>query len=85
MTREFKTVDYEQSGRQPLTINDCLPADHSAGFIVSIVAMLDLSVFYKRYAAVGGEPYDPKMLLALLLYGYETGVKRPSRAFRFVS
>ena len=74
MTREFTTVDYEHSGQQRLTINDCLPAEHLARFIVNIVAMLDLSVFYHHYAAVGGKPYDPKMLLALWLYGYATGV-----------
>jgi hypothetical protein len=37
MARKFKTVDHEQSGRQTLTIDDCLPADHLAGFIVAIV------------------------------------------------
>lgn len=74
MARKFKTVDYEQSGQQTLTIDDCLPADHLARFIVAIVAMLDLSVFYAHYAAVGGEPHDPKVLLGLLLYAYATGV-----------
>jgi len=74
MARKFKTVDYEQSGQQRLTIDDCLPADHLARFIVAIVAMLDLSAFYACYAAVGGEPFDPKVLLALLLYAYATGV-----------
>jgi transposase len=74
MARKFRTVDYEQSGQQRLTIDDCLPADHLARFIVGIVEMLDLGVFYAYYAAVGGEPLDPKMLLALLLYAYATGV-----------
>lgn len=74
MARKFKTVDYEQSGQQTLTIDDCLPANHLARFIVVIVGMLDLSVFYTYYAAVGGEPIDPQVLLALLLYGYATGV-----------
>ena len=73
MARKFKTVDYEQSGQQRLTIDDCLPAEHLARFIVAIVAMLDLTGFYARYAAVGGEAYDPKVLLALLLYAYATG------------
>jgi transposase len=74
MARKFKTVDYEQSGQQTLTIDECLPADHLARFIIAIVAMLDLSVFYARYASVGGEPIDPKVLLALLVYAYATGV-----------
>jgi len=74
MARKFKTVDYEQSGQQRLTIDECLPADHLARFIVAIVGMLDLDVFYAYYAAMGGEPMDPKVLLALLLYAYATGV-----------
>jgi transposase len=45
-----------------------------ARFIVAIVEMLDLDVFYAYYAAVGGEPIDPQVLLALLLYAYATGV-----------
>lgn len=74
MARRFRTVDYEQSGQQKLTIDDCLPGDHLARFIVTIIGMLDLGVFYAYYAAVGGEPVDPKILLALLLYAYATGV-----------
>ena len=74
MARKFKTVDYEQSGQQMLRIDDCLPANHLARFIVGIVEMLDLKVFYAYYAAVGGEPIDPKVLLGLMLYGYATGV-----------
>lgn len=74
MARKFKTVDYEQSGQQKLTIDDCLPATHLARFIVLIVGMLDLSAFYGYYAATGGEALDPKVLLGLLLYAYATGM-----------
>jgi transposase len=74
MARKFKTVDYERSGQQTLTIDDCLPADHLARFIVAIIEMLDLGVFYAYYAEVGGEPIDPPVLLGLLLYGYATGL-----------
>lgn len=74
MARKFKTVDYKQSGQQPLKLDDCLPANHLARFIVGIIEMLNLDVFYGYYAAVGGEPIDPKVLLGLILYGYTTGV-----------
>jgi transposase len=74
MARKFKTVDYARSGQQTLRIDDCLPAEHLARFIVAIVGMLDLSAFYAYYAAVGGEPLDPQVLLSLLLYAYTTGV-----------
>jgi len=74
MARRFKRVDYERSGQQTLTIDECLPPDHLARFVVGIIALLDLSVFYARYAPVGGEAYAPEILLGLLLYGYATGV-----------
>lgn len=74
MARQFKKVDYEKSGQQTITINDVLPTDHLARFIVNIVALLDLSAIYSQYGAVGGEAYAPELLLGLLLYGYVTGV-----------
>jgi len=74
MARRFRTVDYEQSGKQTITIDDCLPASHLARFMVEIIALLDLSAFYAHYAPVGGEPIAPEILLGLLLFGYATGV-----------
>lgn len=74
MARQFKKVDYEKSGQQTITINDVLPADHLARFIVNMVALLDLSAIYGQYGAVGGKAYAPELLLGLLLYGYVTGV-----------
>jgi len=74
MARRFKKVDYEKSGQQTITIDDVLPEDHLARFIVSMVTMLDLSAIYGQYGAVGGEAYAPEVLLGLLLYGYVTGV-----------
>jgi transposase len=74
MARKFKTVDYEAALHQAVTVEECLSPNHLARFIVSIIAQLDLSRIYARYAPVGGEPIDPKVLLGLLLYGYATGV-----------
>lgn len=74
MARRFKRVDYEQSLGQTVTIRECLPADHLARFIVAVIALLDLSAIYARYAPVGGEAYAPEILLGLLFYGYATGV-----------
>jgi len=74
MARKFKTVDYEKSLQQTLTIAECLPPDHLSRFIVGIIAMLDLGVIYTRYAPRGGEPYAPEILLGLLFYGYASGV-----------
>ncbi len=74
MARKFKTVDYEQSLKQTVTIEECLPPGHLARFIVEIIAMLDLSSIYAHYAPRGGEPYAPEIVLGLLFYGYATGV-----------
>ena len=74
MARNFKTVDYEQSLKQKVTIEECLSPDHLARFVVTVIAMLDLSAIYMRYAPRGGEPYAPEILLGLLFYGYATGV-----------
>jgi len=75
MARRFKmVVDYEEVLDQAVTIREILPPDHLARFIVKVVAWLDLSAIYARYAPVGGEAYAPEILLALLFYGYATGV-----------
>jgi transposase len=74
MARNFKTVDYKQSLKQTVTIEECLPPDHLARFVVMVIAVLDLSAIYMRYAPRGGEPYAPEILLGLLFYGYATGV-----------
>ena len=74
MARRFKKVNYEDSGKQTVTIDDCLPADHLARFIVAIISILDLSAIYARYAPVGGEAFAPEILLGLLMYGYARGV-----------
>jgi transposase len=74
MARNFKTVDYEQSLKQTVTIEECLSPDHLARFVVTVIAMLNLSAIYVQYAPRGGEPYAPEILLGLLFYGYATGV-----------
>src|SRR5436190_14813849 len=51
-----------------------LPPDHLARFVVDTIAQLDLTVIYTRYGPRVGQPYAPEILLALLFYGYATGV-----------
>ena len=74
MTRKFKTVDYEQSLKQTVIIEECLAPDHLARFIVRVIILLDLDCIYEQYGSRGGEPYAPEILLGLLFYGYATGV-----------
>ena len=94
MARSFKRVDYAESGKQSVTIDDCLPADHLARFVVTIISMLDLSAIYAHYAPVGGEAFAPELLLGLLVYGYAVGkfssrkieeATYDSLAFRFIA
>jgi hypothetical protein len=70
MARKFKTVDYEKSLQQTVTIGESLAPNHLARFIVTVVAKLNLVAIYARYAARGGEPVAPEILLGLLFYGY---------------
>jgi transposase len=74
MTRKFKTVDYEAALDQTVSLREALPANHLARFVVELVAQLDLTSIYERYGSRGGEAYAPAVLLALLFYGYATGV-----------
>jgi len=74
MARRFKMVDHEKALDQTVTIREALPPDHLARFIVKVIALLDVSAIYARYAPVGGEAYAPELLLGLLFYGYATGV-----------
>lgn len=74
MTRKFKTPDYESTLNQTITLRDALPPTHLARFVVDIITQLDLSSIYARYAALGGVAIAPELLLALLFYGYATGV-----------
>ena len=69
MSRKFKTPDYEATLNQTISLRDALPADHLARFVVDVIAQLDLSALYARYAPVGGEAMAPEILLGLLFYG----------------
>lgn len=72
--RKVITVDYEQALDQTISIRECLPENHLARFVVTIVAQLDLSAIYQQFAPLGAPPYAPELLLALLFYAYASGV-----------
>ena len=74
MPRKFKTANYEETLNLSVTLSEALPPNHLARFVVDVMAQLDLSPMYARYAPVGGEPFAPEILLGLLFYGYATGV-----------
>jgi transposase len=87
-------VDRETLYLLPPSVQDWLPEGHLARFVVEIVEQLDLRSLKASYAGRGSQPYNPAMLLALLFYGYSTGVfssrkmersTYDSVAFRFIS
>lgn len=74
--KRFRDYDQSQSFLLPPSLDDWLPQDHEARFISEVVDdLLDLSAIYDSYTkADGAPPYDPKMMLKLLLFAYSTGV-----------
>ena len=74
MSRKFKIGNYEETLNQTIRLGEALPSQHLARFVVDIIAQLNLSKIYERYAPVGGEAIAPEILLGLLFYGYATGV-----------
>ena len=74
MARKFKKPDYEEILKQTISLEEALPANHLARFVVDVIAQLDLDPIYAQYAPTGGEPIAPEILLGLLFYGYANGV-----------
>jgi transposase len=72
----FRQYNQSQSFLLPPSLDDWLPQDHEARFISEVVEnLLDLSVIYDSYVKADGyPPYDPSMMLKLLLYAYSSGV-----------
>ena len=58
----------------PPAINDWLPEQHLARFVVEIVEQLDLKAMERAYRGSGSAPFHPALLLSILVYGYATGV-----------
>ena len=74
MSSKFRPVDRDTLYLLPPSVQDWLPDDHLARFVVDIVERLDLSALERRYSGGGKNPYHPSLLLGLLFYGYATGV-----------
>src|SRR3954453_21559676 len=80
MAQNFLGCDREQVFLLPPSVDDWLPADHFARFVIAVVEEIDLAAFYADYRADGhGRPaHDPAMMVALLVYAYARG-QRSSR------
>jgi transposase len=77
MTRAWIRGDAaSQPALLPADPADLLPAGHRAWAVLAFVAELDLSEFVAAYRADGRgrPPYDPAMMLALILYTHTKGI-----------
>ena len=74
MRSRFIDCDRDTLYLLPPSVQDWLPEDHLARFVVEVVSQLDLTPLQNAYAGRGSAPYSPSMLLPLLFYGYATGV-----------
>jgi transposase len=90
----FRSIQRDVDFLFPPSMNDWLPEQHLARFIVEIVDQLDLKAMERAYGRSGSAAFHPALLLSILVYGYATGVfssrklehaTYDSVAFRFVA
>jgi len=76
MSKTFRPWLVDQPQLLPPSVQDFVPAGHVSHFIREMVREdLDLSAILESYTALRGyPPFDPRMMTALLLYGYSRGV-----------
>lgn len=76
MSKHFRPWKIDQTQLLPASVQDFVSADHLARFIVALVReQLDLKEITGSYRSrLGQPPFDPRMMVALLLYAYCRGV-----------
>jgi len=70
----FIPIDRNTDFLLPPSVSDWLPQDHLARFIVEVIDSLDLSNLVNQYDGRGSAAYHPATLLAILVYGYASGI-----------
>jgi transposase len=80
MARDFVSCERGQVLLMPPSLLEWLPEDHLVWTVLGAVDQMDLGRFREGYrlGGSGRAPYDPAMLVALLLYAYARG-NRSSR------
>jgi transposase len=74
MGPRFVNIDRDTPLLLPPNLNDWIPADHLAHFVVDAVEGMDLRRIKVNTRGTGDAQYPPSMLLGLLIYCYATGV-----------
>jgi transposase len=75
--KQYREWSPRQSHLFPPALQDWLPEDDLSYFILDLVESLDLSAIERVIHGKdprGTRPYHPRMMVALLLYGYCIGV-----------
>lgn len=90
----FIVTDRKTDYLLPPSLDDWLNEDHLARFVVEVVDQLDLSNLTRQYVGRGSKAHHPATLLAILVYGYSTGIFSSRRlerasydsvAFRYIA
>src|SRR3954467_8557693 len=76
MSKHFRLWKIDQVQLLPPSVQDFVPKDHLSRFIVALVReSLDLGEIEGAYASALGQPsWHPRMMTALLLNGYASGI-----------
>ena len=75
MARGFIKGDRDQIFLLPPSVDDWISKDHPVRFVSACVEHMDLDLFYESYADEGRPPYDPRMMLGILIYAYSKGMR----------
>jgi transposase len=77
MGQRFVSADRDQEWLLPPSMRDWLPEGHLAWFVIELVDELDLRKFVAVYRqdGRGRPPFDPAVMVALLVYSYCVGVR----------
>ena len=69
----------------PPSFADLLPREHEVFFVRQTVLNADLSQIYRSYTSTKGQPpYQPSMMVAILLYAYLRGVRSARKIERML-
>src|SRR5438046_2543036 len=87
MSKYFRPWNIDQTLLLPPNVQDFVPKGHVSRFSVELVReRLDLNEITGSYVSgLGQPPFDPRMMVALLLHGYASGLyssRRIARACR---
>lgn len=76
MSKEFRPWKIDERQLLPPSVQDYVAKDHLSRLVVALVReALDISEIVGNYRSVLGQPpFDPRLMTALLLHGYASGV-----------